>query len=129
MPRVLRGILQATSASHGWHFSVSQLPAHFKTKVAVTTNSEHGRKTPKSATKQNKTKQTSYTVHMQFIPTYATSPSPAALYCPSQFIVSHPHSFNSRPVAYRLLPRPSLWYKYEAKHSTFDTSGFPQVLR
>jgi len=54
---------------------------------------------------QNKTKQTSYTVHMQFIPSYATSPSSrAVLYCPSQFIVSPPHSFNSCPVACRLLP-------------------------
>jgi hypothetical protein len=43
-------------------------------------------------------KQTSHTVHMQCIPTYATSPSPALLYCPSQFIVSPPRSLNSRPV-------------------------------
>ena len=52
MPRVLRGILQATSASHGWHISVSKLSAHFETKMPFTTNSAHERKKTKSATKQ-----------------------------------------------------------------------------
>jgi hypothetical protein len=65
MPRALRGILQATSTSHGPHISVA-IACALEGKNAFYdefgTQKKENKKRHK--TKQNTTKQTSYTVHM-----------------------------------------------------------------